>query len=177
MAHPVNAFKFCPRCGSDQFRVSGARSLTCDSCSLQWYTNSAAAVACLIFNPQGKLLVTRRAIDPDKGMMDLPGGFIDPMESAEEAVRRELREELNMEVKNMVYLASKPNEYFFSGITVFTTDLAFRVEAESLDGLTAHDDISSFEWIDPNEADPLEIPAPSIRHFIKEIAPHESNHR
>ncbi len=177
MAHPVNVFKYCPRCGSDQFRISGARSLTCDSCSLQWYTNSAAAVACLIFNPEGKLLVTRRAIDPDKGKMDLPGGFIDPMESAEEAVRRELKEELNMGVKNMVYLASRPNEYFFSGITVFTTDLAFRVEAENLDGLTAHDDISSFEWIDPNEVDPLEIPAPSIRYFIKEIAPHEPNHR
>ncbi|HAX96198.1 MAG TPA: DNA mismatch repair protein MutT [Prolixibacteraceae bacterium] len=177
MAHPIHVFKYCPRCGSDLFRASGARSLTCDSCSLQWYTNSAAAVACLIFNPNGKLLVTRRAIDPDIGKMDLPGGFIDPLESAEDAVRRELKEELNMEVKNMVYLTSKPNEYFFSGITVFTTDLAFRVEAVDLGNLTPHDDISSFEWIDPTEIDPNEIPAPSIRYFIKEIAPHESNHR
>ena len=83
---PIQAFHFCPRCGSAHFRVSGERSLSCGDCHLQYYVNSAAAVACLIFNNEGKLLVTRRAVDPDKGKLDLPGGFIDPNETAEEAV-------------------------------------------------------------------------------------------
>jgi mutator protein MutT len=174
MAHPIKVFKFCPRCGSSSFSVSGERSLACGDCGFQYYINSAAAVACLIFNSEGKLLLTRRAIDPDKGKLDLPGGFIDPLETAEEAVRRELKEELGVQVRSMQYLTSRGNEYHFSGITVFTTDLAFRVEVDSLDNLTAHDDISSFEWVWPAEADPFEIPASSIRYFVKETAAYET---
>ena len=172
MSHPVSIFKFCPRCGSKDFFPSGDRSLACSQCGFHFYINSAAAVACLIFNEEGKLLLTRRAVDPDKGKLDLPGGFIDPLETAEQAVRRELREELGLEVKGMKYLTSRANEYLFSGITVFTTDLAFRVEAGSFNNLVANDDISSFEWVNPSEVAPEEIPAPSIRFFVKEIAPY-----
>lgn len=172
---PIQAFHFCPRCGSALFRVSGERSLSCGDCHLQYYVNSAAAVACLIFNNEGKLLVTRRAVDPDKGKLDLPGGFIDPNETAEEAVVRELREELGAEVTGMRYLTSRANQYPFSGITVYTTDLAFLVEIKSPDHLTANDDISSFMWVDPRTVDPEEIPAPSIRTFITEIAVHQLN--
>jgi NAD+ diphosphatase len=174
MSHPIHIFKFCPRCGSANFLVSGERSLVCGDCEFHYYINSAAAVACLIFNNEGKLLVTRRAVEPYKGMLDLPGGFIDPLESAEQAVVRELREELGVKVKSMRYLTSRGNEYYFSGITVFTTDLAFRVEVDSLDNLSANDDISSFEWVWPVEVDDSEIPASSIRYFVKEIAAYET---
>jgi len=127
-------------------------------------------VAALIFNQEGKLLVTRRAIEPDSGKIDLPGGFVDPGETAEEALKRELYEELGVTVKSLQYITSGSNEYLFSGMTVFTTDLAFRVEVNSLNDLEAADDISGFEWIDPVTVDPEEIPAPSIRYFIKEVA-------
>lgn len=174
MSHPIHIFKFCPRCGSVNFHVSGERSLICGDCELLYYINSAAAVACLIFNAEGKLLLTRRAVDPDKGKLDLPGGFIDPLETAEDAVRRELKEELGVEVKSLRYLTSRGNEYYFSGITVFTTDLAFRVEVDSLDNLSANDDISSVEWVWPSEVDGSKIPASSIRYFVKEIAAYEN---
>lgn len=177
MAHPVEVFKFCPRCGSADFAASGPRSLKCTRCGFQLYINSATAVACLIFNSKGQLLVTRRAIDPDAGKLDLPGGFVDPLETAEAAVHRELMEELGMKVSRLRYITSAFNQYHYSGITVFTTDLAFRVEAENTEHLTANDDISSFAWMDPCEIDENEIAAPSIRFFIKEIAPNEQkNH-
>jgi NAD+ diphosphatase len=130
-------------------------------------------VAALIFNPEGKLLVTRRAVEPDTGKIDLPGGFVDPGETAEEALKRELFEELGITVKSMKYITSGSNEYLFSGLTVFTTDLVFRVEADSLAYLHAQDDITGFEWIDPKTVDVEEIPAPSIRYFIKEVATRE----
>lgn len=173
MHHPIQVFRYCPRCGSPNFRVTGERSFTCDNCSLQYYINSAAAVACLIFNGEGKLMLTRRGVEPDLGKYDLPGGFVDPLESAEEAVVRELREELGAEVTGMHYLTSRANEYIFSGLTVFTMDLAFRVELASTQNLTANDDIISIEWVDPERVDPEEIPARSIRYFVKEVASSE----
>jgi NAD+ diphosphatase len=176
MSHPLNRFRFCPCCGSNGFNPLGSRSLKCIECGFHWYVNSAAAVACLIFNEEGKLLVTRRAVDPDKGKIDLPGGFVDPLETAEQAVYRELHEELGMQVKAMRYITSHANEYLFSGITVFTTDLAFRVEAANIDTLVAADDISEFMWINPDDITEEEVPAPSIRYFIKEIAPNEKDH-
>lgn len=134
-------------------------------------------MAALIFDSHGRLLVTRRAIDPDKGKLDLPGGFIDPGESAEEAVRRELAEELGLEPRAIRYLASAPNRYLYSGLTVFTTDLAFLVDTDIPAEMKASDDISGFEWVFPAEVDPGEIPAPSIRYFIKEIAHHAGKKR
>lgn len=50
----------------------------------------AAAVAGLIFNEKGQLLLTIRAKDPGKGLLDLPGGFVDMGENADQALRREI---------------------------------------------------------------------------------------
>ncbi len=175
MTHPTKAFRFCPRCGSPDFFPAGDRSFICSCCHLNYYINSAAAVAALIFNEDGKLLLTRRAVEPDIGKLDLPGGFIDPGETAEEALRRELREELGLEVKSLRYLTSRPNEYLFSGISVFTTDFAFLAVPARTGEIKAADDISGFEWLNPVEVDPGDIPAASIRYFVKEIAPIEQS--
>lgn len=170
--HPTRVFRYCPCCGSPDFKVVTNRSFQCQSCGFHFFINASAAVAALIFDDRGRLLVTRRAVDPDKGKLDLPGGFIDPGETAEEAVRRELKEELGITVSELHYLTSASNEYLFSGLSVFTTDLAFRVVPISIEVMTASDDISSFEWVDPVTVDPEEIPAPSIRFFIKNTVFH-----
>jgi mutator protein MutT len=131
--------------------------------------NSAAAVAALVVNPEGKLLLTTRAVEPDYGKLDLPGGFIDPGETAEEAVKRELWEELGMKVNSMEYITSAPNEYIFSGISVFTLDMAFRVIPETISGLKAQDDIQDFRFYAEKEIDFSQIPAPSINYFVQQF--------
>jgi mutator protein MutT len=167
--HPLNVLKFCPKCGSSSLISHVDLSLKCNDCLFHFYVNSAAAVAALVLNPEEKLLLTTRAVEPDYGKLDLPGGFIDPGESAEEAVKRELWEELGMKVKSMEYVTSAPNEYIFSGISVFTLDLAFRVIPETVSGLKAQDDILDFRFYAENEIDFDQIPAPSINHFVKQF--------
>lgn len=114
-------------------------------------------------------MLTRRAIEPHIGMLDLPGGFIEPMESAEEALSRELFEELGVKVSSMEYFCSFPNEYPFSGLSVYTLDLAFKVTVYSLDQIIPMDDISAFEFYKPAEVPFDEIPSSSIRKIIEKI--------
>ena len=146
--HPKNVIKYCPRCGCNAFKTNdNGRSFTCEECHFNYYLNNSAAVACLIFNEQGKLLLARRAIEPAKGMLDLPGGFVEPMESAESAVVREIQEELGVRVTSAEYLASFPNEYVFSGFSVFTVDLAFVCKVDNISAIVPADDVSKVEFI------------------------------
>ena len=173
--HPSRAFKFCPKCGSAEFKVTGPRSFLCDNCRFEFYVNSAAAVAALIFNAEGKMLFTRRAIDPDKGALDLPGGFVDPMESAEQAVKRELKEELGANVLSIKYFCSFPNEYKYSGLSVFTTDLAFLTEIDNIAEIIPMDDISAIEYIDPEELDMDALPSISMKNIVREVIQFRKN--
>ncbi|PIE85850.1 MAG: hypothetical protein CSA05_03580 [Bacteroidia bacterium] len=79
---PRNVFKHCLRCGSDAVRYAENDSLHCEVCDFCYFVNSAAAVAVLITNERGELLLTRRALNPGKGKLDLPGGFVDIGETA-----------------------------------------------------------------------------------------------
>ncbi len=167
--HPTKVFHFCPRCGSANFPATSTRSFRCKQCNFELYINSAAAVAVILFNDEGKMLFSRRAIEPHRGKLDLPGGFVDPMESAEDAVRREIKEELGVEVSSMRYFCSFPNEYKYSGLSVFTTDLAFFAEIDPEAELTPMDDISSVEYYYPEEVDMNELPAPSMKNIVNQI--------
>jgi len=166
--HPHKVLKFCPKCGSDTFKKASERSLKCGKCGFHFFYNAAAAVAALVSDEKGKLMLVTRGIEPDYGKLDLPGGFIDPGESAENAVKRELLEELGLKVKSMEFLSTSPNEYLYSEYTVFTLDLAFKVTAESLDGLLAMDDILDFKFYTEEELDYNDIPGISIKKFVKD---------
>ena len=150
--HPRDVIKYCPRCGSKAFITNDmGRSFDCEGCNFKYYFNNSAAVACLIFNQEGKLLLTRRAIDPAKGMLDLPGGFVEPMERVEEAIVREIREELGVLITNAEFLVSFPNEYVFSGFSVFTIDMACICSVDDLSSIVPADDVSSVEFLFPEE--------------------------
>ena len=174
--HPINVLKFCPRCGSAHFPTTGSRSFKCEDCSFNYYVNSSAAVAILLFNEKGELLLTRRAVEPHQGKLDLPGGFVDPMESAEQAAVREIQEELGIFVHTLKYFGTFPNEYIFSGYSVFTLDLAFLAKTESLYEMTAMDDVASFEFHKPQDVDLEELPSISMKKIIKELNKREGNY-
>lgn len=165
-SEPINFLHNCPHCGSALFEAKGTKEFICGACGFDFFVNSAAAVVALITDSQGRLLLTRRARDPWKGELDLPGGFVDPGESAEQALVREIKEEMGVTVTDLRYLCSYPNEYIFSNYKVRTTDLAFVCVASSLDMAPA-DDVSELVWLAPEDIDPEVIPAISIRNIVR----------
>jgi NADH pyrophosphatase NudC (nudix superfamily) len=167
--HPLKVLKYCPKCASSRFESSGDRSLKCADCGFHYFVNSAAAVAALVSDENGKLMLVTRGVEPHYGKLDLPGGFIDPMETAENAVQRELLEELGLKVKTLSYLGSAPNEYVFSEFSVFTLDMAFKVSAYSSENLNPMDDILDYKFYAEEEINYDDIPAPSIKQFVKDF--------
>ncbi len=142
MKHPFSQFHYCPKCGSDRFVINNDKSKRCEKCGFVYYFNSCAATVALILNEKNELLVCRRAKDPAKGTLDLPGGFIDMHETAEEGVAREVLEETGLVVKEAIYQFSVPNIYVYSGFEVHTLDMFFLCKVDRTDHIEAHDDVT-----------------------------------
>ena len=164
--HPLAIFKFCPVCGSSNWVINNFKSKRCQDCGFVYYGNASAAVACLIVNEKNELLVCRRAKDPAKGTLDLPGGFVDLNESAEEALRRELLEELNVEIKNPQLYTSIPNNYLYSKMNINTLDLLYTAEIKNINTLRAADDVSEAFFTPINTISPDDFGLISIKKGI-----------
>ena len=165
--HPLDQFKYCPECGSHRFEINNEKSKRCADCDFVYYFNSCAATVAFILNEKNELLVCRRAKQPAKGTLDLPGGFVDMYETGEEGVSREVREETGLEVTGMRYLFSLPNIYEYSGFQVHTLDLFFECKVECWQALKAHDDVSEAFFIAPDRIDPEEFGLKSIRKGLR----------
>ena len=175
MARPEKVLKYCPSCGSGLFKPATPKSFKCESCGFKFFINSAAAVAAVIENNDGELLLTVRGVEPNIGALDLPGGFVDPMESAEEALKREIKEELNLDITEMSYLASFPNEYIYNNYSVFTTDFGYSCKVKSFDNIKVKDDIADYQFFAPKEIDYNKISSNSIKKIIKNYLTKKKN--
>jgi ADP-ribose pyrophosphatase YjhB (NUDIX family) len=160
---PIGQFRFCPRCGAEGLKRRGdGRSLRCEPCDFLYFFNSAAAAGAFVFH-EGRLILAVRAKEPAKGLLDLPGGFIDFDESVEEGLRREIREELSIEATDFRYLYSAPNDYTYAGVSYKTTDLFFICEAPDIGGIQPADDVADYLLIEPGRVAPEKLAFPSTR--------------
>ena len=165
--HPLHLFQYCPRCGSHRFVENNASSKRCEDCGFVYYINPKAAVAAFVMDNRSRLLVCRRAFEPSKGMLDLPGGFTECGETVEEAVARELSEEIGWHPDQMRYMYSFPNIYRYSGFDVHTMDLFFLCKYKGDSGaLAAHDDVESCFWLSHDEIHPDRFAFQSVRRAI-----------
>lgn len=165
-SHLLERFRFCPACGSAQLVVSSVKSKRCEACGFEYFLNAAASTAAFIVNGKGELLVGRRAKEPARGTLDLPGGFVDADETIEEGLVRELMEELGCGVRTARYLFSVPNRYLYSGMEIPTADSYFLVELDG-DTLRDGDDIEGTCWMPLADVDPAAFGLTSIRLAVE----------
>jgi NADH pyrophosphatase NudC (nudix superfamily) len=165
--HPLDLFKFCPKCGSPAFVENNEKSKRCTDCGFVFYFNASSATVAFIMNEKDELLVCRRAKEPAKGTLDLAGGFVDRFETGEEGVTREVLEETGLEVMEAEYQFSLPNTYLYSGSLVHTLDQFFVCKVKDNGALCAMDDVADSFWVPLDKVNPEEFGLDSVREGVK----------
>ncbi|MDR0524254.1 MAG: NUDIX domain-containing protein [Spirochaetaceae bacterium] len=126
-------FRFCPACGSEKIRFEKGKVFRCP-CGFVYYHNVASATGCII-DAGGMVVLLIRAKEPALGKLDVPGGFVNPEESALDGLRRECREEIGWDPgteANFSFLTALPNTYPYKGIEYKTCDFFFTLSAPGL---------------------------------------------
>jgi NAD+ diphosphatase len=168
-------YRYCARCGAEyssemqkQIQVK-PHKITCEECGLVIYNNPKSATAAFIIN-DGKYLMTRRAFEPEKGKLDVPGGFVDYGETGEEAIARELQEELGLTPEQYEVIGIAPTMHNFyvnhgyldqeySVMTVFYILKTDRIE------FSIEDDVDGYEWVSLDEI-PSDVGFSELREYL-----------
>ena len=98
--------KFCSYCSSSvSFRLpkdDNRKRIVCDKCGTIFYSNPKIVTGCLL-TWEDKVLMCKRATEPQKGLWTLPAGFLENQETVEEGARRETLEEANARGQNLSF--------------------------------------------------------------------------
>ena len=116
------SFKFCPLCRYylRKTQVDGRKRLVCQKCGWIYYKNPLPVVACVAKDRKGKILITKRNLEPGMDRWALPGGFIESGEAPEEACLRELQEETGIKgkIKRLIGIYIQKTRYYESLLVI-----------------------------------------------------------
>jgi 8-oxo-dGTP diphosphatase len=138
----LDGWQFCPICGEAIEKDDGRAQ--CGACGFVGYANPVPAAEAVCFDPDGRVLLGRRAIDPGAGLWDLPGGFLNEDEEPLDALRREVLEETGLRLDDPQFLGFWLEPY--DGRVV----LCLTWTARTTGGGMAADDLAELRWFEPD---------------------------
>jgi NAD+ diphosphatase len=115
--------QYCGRCGGPTRNRTHERAKICTECGLVNHPRISPAVIAAVIR-DGRLLLAHAGRYSNRKLYSVIAGYVEPGENLEEALRRELREEVAIEVKNIQYFGSQPWPYSGSLMIGFTAEYA-----------------------------------------------------
>jgi len=164
---PIDHFRHCPSCGSPT--ATGLNPLRCTGCAFTYYCNPTVSAGAFLSDGSGRWLVIRREKDPGQGLLGIPGGFIDLGEGALEALRREVREEVGLEIVDIGFLGSFPNIYLYKGVSYPVCDLLFTARAVQPELARELDGVAGLEWRTIESLQEAEFAFESMKQALREL--------
>ena len=136
--------RFCPRCGTRLRPRPDGRALHCDGCGTEHFPRLEPAVIMRVTDDDDRILLGRQPSWP-VGRFSVLAGFVDPGESIEDAVRREVHEEVGVTVDRVDYVASQPWPFPASLM------LGYAAHATTTDLRLVDDEIAEAAWFTRTE--------------------------
>jgi len=152
--------RFCGACGKPMTAIAGERAMRCE-CGHVAYPRIAPAMMVLVKKGDA-ILLARNAAVPPGGRMSALAGFIEAGESVEEAIHREVHEEVGLFVKDLAYFASQSWPFPGSLMVAFTAEYSsgeIRVDPK---------EIAEAHWFGPGDRLPELPPTQSISRALIE---------
>ena len=144
--------RFCGACGTPTERMPGERAYRCAACGLTVYPRISPAMMVLI--TRGRELLLARGVTFPAGRYSALAGFLEAGESIEDAIHREVREEVGLEVGELRYFASQSWPFPNSLMIAFTADWkAGDIQADPAE-------IADAQWFDIDALP--EMPPPNV---------------
>ncbi len=154
IAHFDRTHRYCGLCGAGAKPVPGERAMRCGACGHVAYPRVSPAMMVLV--RKGDAILLARHAKVPHGRYTALAGFVEPGESVEEAVHREVREEVGLEVRDLRYFASQSWPFPHSLMIAFTAQYAGgEVRCDPAE-------IAEARWFGPGDA----LPELSIRESI-----------
>ncbi len=150
--------RFCGRCGTPTQQVSGERCMRCPECGLDSYARISPSMIVLV--TRGDEVLLARSPRFVTGVYSTLAGFVEPGESAEECVAREVREEVGIEVHNLHYLGSQGWPFPHSLM------LGFHAEYVGGEIVPQADEIEDAAWFPIDNLPPLPMQRSIARYLI-----------
>ena len=154
----ARSHRFCGVCGQPMSLVPGERAMRC-ACGHSAYPRISPAMMVLVKRGDSILLARNVAV-PAGGRMSALAGFLEPGESIEDAIHREVREEVGVEVRDLRYFASQSWPYPHSLMIAFTAEYAsgeLRLDPN---------EIADARWFGPGDTLPELSPRQSISRAL-----------
>jgi 8-oxo-dGTP diphosphatase len=144
-------WRHCPLCGAGDLQIEGSAA-RCPGCERTIYANPAPTASALVLDDADRVLLARRANDPGAGRWDLLGGFVEEGEEVLDALKRELREELGLEIEPNDFIGAFGDTYGDGGIA--TLNLYWTARIVSGEPTLDRDEIAEIAWFSPDDLPP-----------------------
>lgn len=151
--------RFCGSCGRPTVQVPGERAMYCEEDNLRFYPRISPSMIVLI--TRGDEILLARSPRFVTGVYSTLAGFVEPGESVEDCVRREVMEEVQVKVRNIKYLGSQCWPFPHSMM------LGFHAEYESGDIVPQADEIEDARWFRIDDLPPLPANRSIARYLIE----------
>jgi ADP-ribose pyrophosphatase YjhB (NUDIX family) len=149
----LESWKHCPRCGTGLEPLDGGARIECPECGFRAYASSKPTASGLVLGDDGRILLARRAQEPDRGKWDLPGGFLNEGEEPRDGLRRELMEEASLEVEPLEFFDVVVDRYGEGDDSQWTLNLYWTCRVLRGEPKPA-DDVAELRWFARDELPP-----------------------